>query len=79
MHPRQYQETTADNRLLAFEQLAAQGVPWTREHIRRLVKEGKFPAPVVISWRTWPDGRTVPSRIGWRYHDIRTWREALIA
>jgi predicted DNA-binding transcriptional regulator AlpA len=41
------------------------GVPWCRDHVRRLVREGKFPAPIAIS----------EARIAWRSADVEAWLE----
>ena len=35
-------------RLLVFRQLESKGIPWCADHIRRLVKAGKFPAPIKL-------------------------------
>ena len=35
-----------------FDDLASLGVPFTRTHVRRLVKAGVFPAPVQIGLRS---------------------------
>ena len=35
-----------DESLLAFPELAKRGIPFTRQHIARLIKQGRFPAPI---------------------------------
>lgn len=34
--------------LLAFSDLATKGVPFTRQHVARLIKQGRFPAPIKL-------------------------------
>jgi prophage regulatory protein len=55
--------TTTTTRLLSFPELRPRGVPYSREHLRRLVKEEKFPAPVSLS----------PKRMAWHEADIEEW------
>jgi predicted DNA-binding transcriptional regulator AlpA len=38
-------------RLIAFDQLESRGVPYTRDHLRRLCKADLFPRPVPLSNR----------------------------
>jgi predicted DNA-binding transcriptional regulator AlpA len=45
-------------RILRFEDLASKGIPYSREHLRRLIKAGRFPKPVELSGK--PGGY-----IGW--------------
>jgi prophage regulatory protein len=35
-------------RLLSFVDLEAKGIPFTRQHVRRLINQGRFPAPVKL-------------------------------
>jgi prophage regulatory protein len=35
-------------RLLSYEDLESKGIPYSRPHIWRLIKAGKFPKPVKI-------------------------------
>lgn len=44
-----------DLRLLSYEQLGERGLQYSRTHIRRLEKRGRFPMHVQIG----------PNRIGW--------------
>jgi prophage regulatory protein len=39
------------------------GIPYTRMHLRRLSREGRFPRPIRIS----------EQRIGWLEHEIDAW------
>src|SRR6516164_7741968 len=36
-------------RVLGYRDLAKKGIPYSRQHINRLVKKGKFPAPFKMS------------------------------
>ena len=36
-------------RVLGYRDLARKGIPYSRQHINRLVKKGKFPAPFKLS------------------------------
>jgi hypothetical protein len=61
---------------LTFEQLKASGyAPWCRDHLRRKIAAGEFPAPVVLSRR--PDGR--PQRIAWVREEVVAHNAELIA
>jgi prophage regulatory protein len=44
-------------KMLSLRDLREKGIPFTRQHIHRLIKEGKFPAPAKIGENTnaWPD------------------------
>jgi predicted DNA-binding transcriptional regulator AlpA len=53
--------------LVIYLGLQALGIPYTRVHLRRLMKEGKFPLPVQIS----------ENRIAWRLGDLREWQANL--
>jgi hypothetical protein len=54
--------------LLSFRDLNALGISWSREHIRRQVLAGQFPAPVSLGDPALPSGRKV-----WRKHDVVFW------
>lgn len=57
-------------KLLSFGQLGpAKGVPYSRDHLRRLVKAGSFPAPVPISEK----------RIAWVEAEIDAWVRERVA
>jgi prophage regulatory protein len=45
------------------------GIPWSRKHIRELVKAGKFPAPV----------RPGEQTVAWVESEVDSWLEARIA
>ncbi len=54
--------------LVIFGDLRAKfGIPYVRDHLRRKVRAGEFPAPVQISNR----------RIGWHEEEIVAWLAAL--
>jgi prophage regulatory protein len=56
-------------RLLNFDQLKPEkGVPYCRDHLRRLVDNGTFPAPVKVGEK----------RIGWVEREIDDWLAAKI-
>lgn len=45
-------------RVIDFNQLAAQkGISYSRDHLRRKVRDGSFPAPIKLSERriAWPE------------------------
>ena len=51
-------------RLVTFDQLKpGKGIAYSRDHLRRKVKAGEFPAPVQVSDR----------RIAWREDDVDAW------
>lgn len=37
-----------DDSYLAYSDLAGRGIPFTRQHIARLIKQGRFPAPIKL-------------------------------
>jgi prophage regulatory protein len=45
-------------KILSFRDLRDRGIPWTRQHVHRLVKTGNFPAPFKIGGKTnaWDEG-----------------------
>jgi prophage regulatory protein len=56
-------------RLLSYDRLRDKGVPYTREHLARLVKSGKFPPPVSLSNK----------RIAWVESEVDDWLVQIIA
>lgn len=57
-------------RLLAFKDLApAKGINYSREHLARLVKQDRFPRPVVLS----------SQRVAWIESEIDEWLADLSA
>jgi prophage regulatory protein len=44
-------------KVLAFRDLREKGIPFTRQHIHRLVRQGQFPRPFKIGTKTnaWND------------------------
>jgi prophage regulatory protein len=51
--------------MLTFDRLRSRGVPYSRDHLRRLTKAGKFPKPFQLS----------EGRIAWRESDVDEWLE----
>lgn len=39
---------TSMSNLLAFPDLKAKGIPFTRQHLHRLIKRGRFPPPLKL-------------------------------
>jgi prophage regulatory protein len=57
-------------KLIPFERLKPdKGVPYTRDHTRRLVKDGLFPKPVQLG----------PGRIAWLEDEVDAWIAARAA
>lgn len=56
--------------LLGLADLRALGISWSRQHLHRLMREGRFP-PQVSS------GPETCARKFWRAEDIQRWLEAL--
>jgi predicted DNA-binding transcriptional regulator AlpA len=57
-------------RLLTFTELQRQkGIPYCRDHLRRLVKAGQFPLPIVLGAR----------RIAWSEDEVDAYLEKLVA
>lgn len=56
-------------RFESFAQLKDRGIPYCREHVARLVKAGKFPAPISLSDSE--HGGSV--RIAWLSSELDTW------
>lgn len=54
---------------ITFNALRERGIPYTREHLARLVKAGTFPAPVRLGER----------RIGWVADEVDAWAAERIA
>jgi prophage regulatory protein len=57
------QMSNAGTKLISYKQLAKMGVPFCRNHLRRMMSTGKFPAAVQISER----------RIAWVEGEVREW------
>jgi len=54
-----------DELFVTYNHLPAHGIPaWTRVHLRRLMSQGLFPRPVMLS----------PNRIAWRLSDLGAWK-----
>lgn len=49
--------------LVSYDQLRARGIPWTRPWVTKLVKLGRFPAPVILAEHT-----TL-----WLWADVELW------
>jgi prophage regulatory protein len=57
-------------RVISFDRLAAEkGIGYSRDHLRRLVKAGKFPRPIPLS----------ESRIAWDEAELDAWLKARAA
>jgi prophage regulatory protein len=57
-------------RLISFKELKPQkGIPYSRDHLRVLTKENKFPPPLALSEKS----------IAWLESDIDAWIEARAA
>jgi prophage regulatory protein len=52
-----------DQRVVVLEQLPSLGVYYSRVHLDRLEKAGRFPRHVQIG----------PGRIGWLQHEVEAW------
>jgi prophage regulatory protein len=51
-------------KIITFQDLGpAKGVPYSRDHLRRLTKSGKFPKPVAVG----------DHRIGWIETEVDQW------
>ncbi|MGH7103287.1 MAG: helix-turn-helix transcriptional regulator [Acetobacteraceae bacterium] len=58
-------------RLLTYEALTERGIPYSRMHLRRLERAGRFPQHIALTVR--PDGH--PGRIAWAEPEIDAWVE----
>lgn len=56
-------------KLINYNQLRERGVPYTREHLRRLIADQQFPAPVPLSKK----------RIAWIEDEVSAWIAEAIA
>jgi predicted DNA-binding transcriptional regulator AlpA len=57
-------------RLVGFKQLRPEwGIDYSREHLARLVKVGRFPRPLVLS----ADEKGKPKKIAWLESEIDNW------
>jgi prophage regulatory protein len=57
-------------RLLKYDELSSlKGIPWTRTHIYREIRAGRFPGPVHLGGQT----------VGWPEPEIDDWIRARIA
>jgi prophage regulatory protein len=65
-----------DENLLAFADLATKGIPFTRQHVARLIKEGRFPAPIKLGVGT---NRWIASEIDEWIGQRKTERDAALA
>jgi predicted DNA-binding transcriptional regulator AlpA len=57
--------------LLSSADLKAEGIPYTNDHIRRLVKQERFPRPVKLNGPFSPNA--------WLKHEIDAWKKARVA
>jgi predicted DNA-binding transcriptional regulator AlpA len=56
-------------RLLSLAQVQQRGIPYCRDHLRRLVRAGKFPRPVEVG----------PGRIAWVEEEVDAYIEQVVA
>jgi prophage regulatory protein len=56
-------------RIVTFRGLAAKGIPYCREQIRRKAKAGEFPSPITLS----------PKRVAWVESEVDDWLAERIA
>ena len=56
--------------LVDFRELRALGIPYTREHVGRLCRQGRFPRPLRLS------GDDQSCKALWVYADIVSWISA---
>jgi hypothetical protein len=63
-----------------YEELGpAWGIWYSRDHLRRLCNDDKFPKPSVLQWTKRKDGTHTPARIGWAHEALECHREEVIA
>jgi predicted DNA-binding transcriptional regulator AlpA len=63
-------ENKLEKLLVDFRELRALGIPYTREHVTRLCRQGRFPKPIRLG------GDDQSCKAFWRYADILAWIEA---
>ncbi len=56
-------------RILRYPQLAARGITYSRQQLRRKIAAGEFPAPIPL------DNRQDHPTIAWIEHEIDAWIE----
>lgn len=56
--------------LVSYRELRALGIPFTREHVTRLCRQGRFPKPIRLG------GDDQSCKAFWRYADILAWINA---
>jgi prophage regulatory protein len=56
--------------LLSHDDLRALGISYSRQHLHRLIREGRFPAPVAL-------GPEQYARKAWKSEDVACWLAAL--
>jgi prophage regulatory protein len=56
--------------LVDFRELRVLGIPYTREHVTRLCRQGRFPKPIRLG------GDDQSCKAFWRYADIVAWIDA---
>jgi prophage regulatory protein len=60
---------TVEVKFISFADLRPlKGVPYTRRHLRDLVRDGKFPQPVTLS----------EGRVAWIEEEVNAWQEAKV-
>jgi prophage regulatory protein len=61
--------------VLDFEGVRARGVPYTRQHLSRLERDGRFPKRVILS----ADSNGAHRRVGWIAEEVDAWLADRIA
>jgi predicted DNA-binding transcriptional regulator AlpA len=61
--------TKLEKLLVSYAEMKDLGIPFTREHISRLTRKGKFPQAIRLG------GDDQSARCFWRYADILAWVE----
>ncbi len=57
-------------RIITFDRLRPEkGVPYSRDHLRRMVKAGSFPAPISVG----------EARIGWIEAEVDRWLDERVS
>jgi predicted DNA-binding transcriptional regulator AlpA len=65
--PPTYSARSAESEIfIAFDQLRDHGVTYSRVHLRRLIEQGQFPRPLLLS----------ANRIAWRISDLANWKSS---
>jgi prophage regulatory protein len=63
-------EHKTEKLLVDFRELRALGIPFTREHVTRLCRQGRFPKPIRLG------GDDQSCKAFWRFAEITAWIDA---